>query len=36
MAVLGYMCTRYPEQELSIIFLPFLTFKAATVSIILL
>ncbi|XP_073971716.1 rhomboid family intramembrane serine protease rho-7 [Rhodnius prolixus] len=30
MAVLGYMCTRYPEQELSIIFLPFLTFKAAT------
>lgn len=30
MGVLGYTCTKYPDLELNIIFLPFFTFKAAT------
>ncbi|KAL1132154.1 hypothetical protein AAG570_010111 [Ranatra chinensis] len=30
MGVLGYTCTRYPDLEVSIIFLPFITFKAVS------
>lgn len=29
MGVLGYSCTRFPDLQLSIIFLPFITFKAS-------
>lgn len=30
MAVLGYVCIRYGDSQLSILFLPMLTLKAAT------
>ncbi|CAF1421235.1 unnamed protein product [Rotaria magnacalcarata] len=30
MAILGVICTQYPDAELAIIFLPFLTFSAKT------
>lgn len=30
MAVLGYICTQYEDSQLSILFLPMLTFKAGT------
>lgn len=33
MAVIGYICTMYPNTELSLIFLPFIRFKADLVSI---
>lgn len=32
MAILGYVCTQYPDTKLGIILLPFLTFSAASVS----
>lgn len=30
MAILGYVCTQYPDTKLGIIFLPFLTFSAGS------
>lgn len=33
MAILGYVCTQYPDTKLGIIFLPMLTFSAGAVSI---
>lgn len=33
MAVLGYVCMQYPETQLGIILLPFITFSAGAVSI---
>lgn len=32
MGILGYVCTQYPDTKLHIIFLPFFTFAAGTVS----
>lgn len=32
MCVLGYVCTEHSDTKLSIIFLPFFTFPASTVS----
>lgn len=32
MAVLAYVCTQYPDTQLEIIFLPFITFKADMVK----
>ncbi|XP_075235527.1 presenilins-associated rhomboid-like protein, mitochondrial [Lycorma delicatula] len=28
MAIIGYVCTAYPDTEMSLIFLPFVHFKA--------
>lgn len=32
MGVLAYVCSRYPDTQLSILFLPMITFSAGTVS----
>lgn len=32
MAILGYVCTQFPDTKLGIIFLPFFTFPAEAVS----
>lgn len=32
MAMLGYVCCKYPDSQLSIIFLPMFTFSASSVS----
>lgn len=34
MAIIGYVCTAYPDTEMSLIFLPFVHFKAHHVSLI--
>lgn len=34
MAILGYVCAQYPDTKLGVIFLPFLTFSAGAVSLI--